>query len=107
MPIHLVGQWTSVALVREWLVSHPRIEVLWRPTYCPCANPIEREFGDVHDECMRNHKRQCLRNVVQDVERHMQDNRPWRDNLSQRYQDLDVTAAVEQIATEEQAKITA
>jgi transposase len=43
--------------VEQWLASHPRFELLWLPTYCPRANPIERVFGNVHDKCTRNHKR--------------------------------------------------
>jgi len=69
--------------VEQWLASHPRFVLLWLPTYCPRANPIERVFGDVHDKCTRNHKRKRLRDVVQDVERHVQANGPWRYNLSQ------------------------
>ena len=60
--------------VEQWLASHPRFEVLWLPTYCPRANPIERAFGDVHDKCTRNHKRKRLRDLVQDVEQHVQEN---------------------------------
>jgi transposase len=93
--------------VAQWVASHPRFELLWLPTYCPRANPIERVFGDVHDKCTRNHTRKRLRDLVQDVERHMQVNGPWQYNLSQLYQDPDVTAAVEQIAAEAQARIAA
>jgi transposase len=93
--------------VTQWLASHSRFEVLWFPTYCPRANPIERVFGDVHDKCTRNHTRKRLCDLVQDVERHMQANGPWRYNLSQLYHDPEVTAAVERIAAEEQAKIAA
>ena len=87
--------------------SHPRFALLWLPTYCPRANPIERVFGDVHDKCTRNHKRKRLRDVVQDVERHVQANGPWQYKLSQIYQAPEVTAAVEHMALEEQAKIAA
>jgi transposase len=93
--------------VTQWLANHPRFEVLWLPTYCPRANLIERVFGDVHDKCTRNHTRKRLRDLVQDVERHMQANGPWRYNLSQLYQAPEITAAVERIAAEEQAKIAA
>jgi transposase len=93
--------------VTQWLASHPRFEVLWLPTYCPRANPIERAFGDVHDKCTRNHKRKRLRDLVKDVERHIQENGPWQYKLSQLYQDPDVTAAVEQLAAEAQARIAA
>jgi transposase len=81
--------------------------LLWLPTYCPRANPIERVFGDVHDKCTRNHKRKRLRDVVQDVERHVQANGPWQYNLSQIYQAQEVTAAVEQMTLVAQAKIAA
>lgn len=93
--------------VEQWLASHPRFALLWLPTYCPRANPIERAFGDVHDKCTRNHKRKRLRDVMQDVEQHMRDNGPWQYNLSQLYQDPEVTAAVEHMALEAQAKLAA
>src|SRR5262245_21178196 len=31
--------------VEQWLAAHPRFTLLFLPTYCPCANPIERAFG--------------------------------------------------------------
>ena len=31
--------------VHQGLEKHPRFELLWLPTYCPKANPIERAFG--------------------------------------------------------------
>jgi hypothetical protein len=45
--------------------------------------------------------------LVKDVERHIQENGPWQYKLSQLYQDPDVTAAVEQIAAEQQPKLAA
>ena len=93
--------------VEQWVASHPRFKLLWLPTYCPRANPIERVFGDVHDKCTRNHQRKRLRDLVQDVERHMEENGPWQYRLSHLYDALEVTAAVEHIAAEEQAKIAA
>jgi transposase len=93
--------------VQQWLDTHPRFEVLWLPTYCPRANPIERAFGDVHDQCTRNHKRKRLRDVVRDVERHLQENGPWLYKLSQVYEEPEVLATVECIAAEQLAKIAA
>jgi hypothetical protein len=81
--------------------------LLWLPTYCPRANPIERAFGDVHDKCTRNHKRKRLRDLVQDVERHVQENGPWQYQLSHLYAAPEVTAAVEHIAAEQQPKLAA
>jgi len=93
--------------VEQWLASHPRFEVLWSPTYCPRANPIERAFGDVHDKCTRNHKRKRLRDLVKDVEQHVQENGPWQYKLSQLYAAPEVTEAVERIAAEKQPKMAA
>jgi putative transposase len=93
--------------VEQWLASHPRFTVLWLPTYCPRANPIERAFGDVHDKCTRNHKRKRLRDLVKDVEQHVRENGPWQYKLSHLYDAPEVTAAVASIAAEKQPQIAA
>jgi hypothetical protein len=93
--------------VEQWLASHPRFALLGLPTYCPRANPIARVFGDVHDTCTRNHTRKRLRDLVQDVERHVQANGPWQSKLSPLYDAPEVTAAMENIAAEERPKIAA
>jgi putative transposase len=93
--------------VEQWLASHPRFVLLWLPTYCPRANPIERTFGDVHDKCTRNHQRKRLRDLVQDVEQHVQENGPWQYKLSRLYDAPEVTVVVERIAAEPQAKLAA
>jgi transposase len=89
--------------VERWLVAHPRFALLFLPTYCPKASPIERAFGDVHDKCTRNHKRKRLRFVVKDVEQHLQVNGPWRYELSEIYYTPDVTAAVQALLLQETA----
>jgi hypothetical protein len=81
--------------VEQWLAAHPRVELLFLPTYCPKASPIERAFGDVHDKCTRNHKRKRLWSVVKDVEQHLQVNGPWPYELSEIYYTPAVTAAVQ------------
>ena len=93
--------------VGQWLATNPRFELLWLPTYCPRANPIERAFGDVHDLCTRNHMRKRLRDLVADVEAHLHLNGPWQYQLSELYYEPAVTAAVEKIASEEHTKIAA
>jgi putative transposase len=93
--------------VEQWLANHPRFELLFLPTYCPRANPIERAFGDVHDLCTRNHMRKRLRDLVMDVEAHLKVNGPWKYQLSELYYEPAVTAAVENIAAEEQTKVAA
>jgi putative transposase len=90
--------------VGQWLATHPRFVLLWLPTYCPRAKPLERAFGDVHDKCTRNHKRKRLRDVIGDVERHLHANGPWLYKLSRIYQEPEVTAAVKRITVEAQAK---
>jgi transposase len=93
--------------VEQWLATHPRVTLLFLPTYCPRANPIERAFGDVHDCCTRNHRRKHLPDLVADVEEHLHVNGPWLYKLSEIYDEPAVTAAVENIAAKEQAKVAA
>jgi putative transposase len=92
--------------VERWLEAHPRFEIVYLPTYCPRANPIERVFGDVHDKCTRNHKRRRLRDLIEDVRRHIRVNGPWRYKLSEIYYEPEVTAAVEKMSADEELKAT-
>lgn len=78
--------------VEKWLAAHPRVELLFLPTYCPQANPIERVFGDTHDKVTRNHWRKRIRDLVADVERHFARNGPWRYELGSVYETPDVQA---------------
>src|SRR5262249_6554950 len=50
--------------VAQGLAAHPRFALLFLPTYCPQANPIERVFGAVHDKGTRNHQRHCSEELV-------------------------------------------
>jgi transposase len=93
--------------VKHWLDAHPRVTLLFLPTYCPRANPIERAFGDVHDCCTRNHQRKRLPDLVADVEDHLDLNGPWQYRLSELYYEPAVTAAVENIAAEDHANVAA
>ena len=88
--------------VERWLAAHPRFELLFLPTYCPQANPIERAFGDVHDKCTRNHQRKRLEDLVWDVEHHFATNGPWHYHLSQLYYTPEVTAAVDRLTQTQQ-----
>jgi hypothetical protein len=89
------------AKVEKWLAVHPRFELLYLPTYCPRANPIERACGDVHDKCTRNHTRKCMPHLVQDVKEHLQVNGPWAYALSDLYYTPEVTAAVQALRAAE------
>jgi transposase len=89
--------------VAKWLAAPPRFALLYLPTYCPQANPIERAFGDVHDKCTRNHTRKRIWHLVHDVQQHLQVNGPWRYALSDLYYTLEVTAAVQALRAAESA----
>lgn len=89
--------------VARWLAAHPRFKLLWLPTYCPRANPIERIFGDTHDKVTRNHKRKRLRDLMADVSRPLERNGPWPYQLSRIYQEPDVTAALPTLKREKHA----
>ena len=71
--------------VEQWLAAHLRLTLLFLPTYCSRANPIERAFGEVHDCCTRNHQRNRLPDLVADVEDHVHLNGPWPYKLSDLY----------------------
>jgi transposase len=96
--IHYAGE------VEKWLAAHPRFQLLYLPTYCPKANPIERAFGDVHDKCTRNHTRKRMWHLVRDVEQHLALNGPWPYALSELYYTPEVTAAVEALRAAETAQ---
>jgi transposase len=85
-------------LVQYWLQPHPRFRLLFLPTYCPRANPIERCFGDRHDKVTRNHRRKRMRDLVADVKRHLQQNGPWRYQLREIYYAAEVTQALKKQA---------
>jgi transposase len=91
----------KAAVVEKWVAEHPRFELLYLPRYCQRASPIERAFGDVHDNCTRNHKRKRVRDLVADVHRHFEVNGPWQYRLSSIYYEPEVTAAVERLAAAE------
>jgi transposase len=86
-------------LVQRWLTQHPRFRLLFLPTYCPRANPIERCFGDLHNKITRNHRRKRRRDLVADVGRHLKQNGPWHYQLSEIYQEAEVTRALRRPAT--------
>jgi putative transposase len=92
------GKIHKAAMVRRWLQQHPRFVLLFLPTYCPRANPIERCFGDLHDKVTRNHRRKRRRDLVADVKRHLMQNGPWRYQLSEIYQSAEVTQALKKQA---------
>ena len=89
--------------VQRWLAAHRRVELVFLPTYCPRANPIERLFGDAHDKVTRNHTRKQIWRLVEDVKRHLVQNGPWRYRLSEIYFTAEVTTAVQRLKTQAKA----
>lgn len=57
--------------VRRWLERNRRFELLWLPCYCPAANPIERVFGDLHDQITRNHQHRHLLPLLAEAQRYL------------------------------------
>ena len=88
----------QAAAVRHWLRQHPRFALLFLPTSCPRAHPIERCFGDLHDKVPRNHRRKRRRDLVNDARRHLDQNGPWHYSLSEIYYAAEVTQALENSA---------
>jgi putative transposase len=84
-------------VIQQGLAAHPRIELLFLPVYCPKANPIERVFWEVHDKCTRHQRRKQIRQLVGDVEQHLEVNGPWPYKLSAIYYTAEVTAAVKEL----------
>jgi hypothetical protein len=92
------GKIHKAAVVQRWLRQHPRFVLLFLPTDCPRAHPIERCFGDRHDKVTRHHRRKRRRDLVADVERHLKQNGPWHDQPSEIYQAAEVTQALKKQA---------
>ena len=93
--------------VVEWLSDHPRVEILWLPSYCPQANPIERAFGDVHDKCTRNHQRKRLHWLIWDVKQHLANNGPWEYRLSKIYYEPEVEAELAKLCPKTNLRLAA
>jgi transposase len=83
--------------VQRWLAAHPQVELVFLPTYCPRANPIERIFGDVHDRVTRNPKRKRIRDLASDVRHYLTQHGPWRYRRSEIYDTPEVTAALQKL----------
>jgi DDE superfamily endonuclease len=85
--------------VQRWLAAHPRIELVFLPTDCPKAHPIERLFGDTHDKVTR----QQIWRLVEEGKRHLAGNGPWQDRLTEIYLTAEVTAAARRLKTQAKA----
>jgi DDE superfamily endonuclease len=86
--------------VAQGLAMPPRVALLFLPTSCPRAHPLERLFGDVHALCTRHHTRKRLRDLGADGVKHLHVNGPWKYKLSDIYHDPAVTDAVAKMVLE-------
>jgi len=93
--------------VGAWLATHPRVGILWLPSHCPKANPIERAFGDVPDKCTRNHTRKQLHWLIWDVKQHLAHNSPWEYKPPELYYGSEVEAELTKLYLESNSKIAA
>ena len=82
--------------VRDWLARHPRIVLLWLPRYCPAANPIERVFGDLHDQITRNHRHHTLLPLMREVQCYLRRRVPC-GALPSLYDEPPITSALRQL----------
>lgn len=78
--------------VESWLAEHPRFALVFQPAYCPRSSPIERIYGDVHDQVTRHHRRKRMRDLVADVIRYWEKHGPWHYQLSEIYDEPEVQA---------------
>ena len=93
--------------VEPWLAQrHHSTLRLW-PTDGPRAHPIERALGDVPNRSIRHHAPQRWRDVGADVAEPLRGHGPWKDKRSALDDEPPVTAVVENITAEEQAKVAA
>ncbi len=93
--------------VEHWLAAQSRVEILWLPSYCPQANPIERTFGDLHDKCTRNHTRKTLSWLIRDVKQHLKKNGPWKYKVPSIYYEPEVEAELPQRSFASSLKLAA
>jgi putative transposase len=88
--IHTAGD------VRRWLAHHPRFVLLWLPRYCPKANPIERVFGDLHDQITRNHRHRTLPPLLAEVQQYLR-RRAHHGQLPSIYRETAVESALRRL----------
>ena len=82
--------------IHRWLARHPRFVLLWLPRYCPKGNPIERIFGDLHDQITRNHCHRTLPPLLAEVQRYLR-RRAHHGQLPSIYHESAVKSALRQL----------
>jgi putative transposase len=68
------------ASVQAWLARHPKVQLLFQPTYSPWVNQIERLWKTLHDTITRNHRCSTFRELAQRIIRFLQVVQPFPGN---------------------------
>ncbi len=67
-------------IARAWAAHHPRIQLLFQPTYHPWVNVIERLWKAMHDTITRNHRYTTLDELMRAVRRFLHVAQPFPGN---------------------------
>ena len=67
-------------IARAWAAHHPRIQLLFQPTYHPWVNVIERLWKAMHDTITRNHRYTTLDELMRTVRRFLKVAQPFPGN---------------------------
>ena len=68
------------AAVQAWLARHPKIQLVFQPTYSPWVNQIERLWKTLHDTITRNHRCSTFRELAQRIIRFLEVVQPFPGN---------------------------
>ena len=63
--------------VARWLANNPKFELCFQPVYHPWVNVIERLWKAMHDTVTRNHRRDKLFDLCQDVKQFLHAAQPF------------------------------
>ena len=67
-------------VTRRWLARNPKFELVFQPAYHPWVNDIEKLWKTLHDTVTRNHRRNTMNQLMNDVRRFMTVCQPWPGN---------------------------
>lgn len=65
---------------KKWLAAHPKVELVFQPTYSPWVNRIERLWKALHDTVTRNHRWSSIDALMDVVRRYLDAAAPFPGN---------------------------
>lgn len=65
-----------------WLARHPKVELVYQPTYHPWVNHIEKLWKKLHDTVTRNHRYSPLSALMRAVAYFLDEAQPFPDHRS-------------------------